>query len=263
MGLTYNGQDFFEQYGITVDSSDTWVTPERDRAFYHVPGRNGDLILDRGSWNNVEIVYHCHIDDNFDTQFPAFLEWLSTELGYAELVDLDNHPDVYRLAVPLFGIEPNTTFTNKTANFDVIFSCKPQVFINDGVNRIETLDFSEESAHAYFDWMWDGLALVSVFANNGARFEFGDGIATWDIKIAPFTGDRLVLDFETGDAIITDELGDFAANGNPYVTVTPPSVYSPDFPTSQYLSVIAYHEDPDDGTIYTGTVEIDPRYYRI
>lgn len=263
MGLIYNGQDFFDNWGIVVDSSDTWVTPERDREFYHVPGRNGDLILDRGSWNNVEIVYHCHIDDNFDTQFPAFIEWLSGELGYAELVDLDNHPDVYRLAVPLFGIEPNTTFTNKTANFDVIFSCKPQVFINDGIDRIMTLDFTEDTDVQSFFEAWDGAPLVSIFAPGGARLQMDRGTESWDIKIAPFTGNRLVIDFETGNAVIEDEFGDFVANGNPYVTVTPPSVYVPDFPSAQFLTVYAYHEDPDDGTIYTGTAEVDPRFYRI
>lgn len=261
MGLIYNGQDFFDNWGITVDSSETWATPERDREFYHVPGRNGDLILDRGSWLNVEIVYHCHIDDDFDTQYPLFFDWLSSEIGYAELVDLDKHPDVYRLAVPMFGIKPETTFTTKTANFDVVFSCKPQIFINDGVDRTMTLDFSEETQDDWFNESWQGAPLMTLFAPGGAKIQLSSGTEVWMMTVSPFTGDRMVIDFETGNALIEDEMGDIIGNGNPYLTIDPPSIYSPDFPSSQFLSVIAYQEY--DGETYTGTVEIDPRFYRI
>ena len=266
MGLTYNGQDLFDDWGIMVDSSETWAKPERDREFIHVPGRSGDLILDRGSWMNVEITYHCHIDDNFYTKFEQFVEWLSLIPGYAELYD-EHHPDVYRLAAPEMVFDVETTFTDRTANFDLVFNCKPQQFINDGSNHILSIDFTNEGDTQDINpnTNWNGSPLVTVYASGGARFQIEYNGDIWDFVIdsLPDPDYRLVIDFETGNAEVEDSMGNFVSNGNSYYTVTPPSATSPDFPPSDGILYV-YHEDPDDPNItYTGTLDLDPRFWRI
>lgn len=263
MGLIFAGVDLFDEYGITADSSQTWVKPERDREFVHVPGRNGDLILDRGSWENVEIEYNCHMDDNFATAFEDFVKWLSGFNGYAELDD-EHHPDVYRLATPeLAELEPETTFTDQTADFTLVFNCKPQQWLR--ASYVKELDFTSDDAYADMDEGvvgYEGFPLVTIFApTTGARISVGLD-QFWDIKIAPFVADRIVLDFETGNAVLQDEMGEYVGNGNPYVTVTPPSAFAPDFPDSNG-SITFFHEDPDDATLYTGTAWVDPRFWRI
>lgn len=264
MGLIFAGVDLFDEYGITVDSSQTWVKPERDREFVHVPGRNGDLILDRGAWENVEIEYNCHMDDNFASTFEDFVKWLSGFNGYAELDD-EHHPDVYRLATPeLAELEPETTFTDQTANFTLVFNCKPQQWLR--ASHVQGLDFSVDDV--YVDMTdgvvgYEGSPLLTVFSpTTGARARISYGNETWDIKIASFDADRIVIDFESGNAVLQDEMGEYSGNGNPYVTVTPPSAFSPDFPDSNG-DILMYHTDPDDATIYTGTAWVDPRFWRI
>ena len=307
MGLTYNGQDLELNWGIHVDSSQSWVKPERDREFIHVPGRSGDLILDRGSWQNVEIEYNCHIDREFASNYEAFVAWLSTIRGYEMLFD-DFHPDVYRLAAPEIGeLEPETLVTDQAANFTLVFNCKPQQFINDGINHDVELDFTSGDAMADIedpesaqtigddpedpgmeddmdamdeepaeeepaddepspylaDPSWEGSPLVTVFAPGGAKFCISNDEGEWWFAISAFSADRIVIDFETGNAVLQDEMGEFVSNGNSYLTVTPPSVYAADFPQSKGY-ITAYHLDPDDEvTTYTGTLTLDPRWFRI
>lgn len=264
MGLIYNGIDLFETFGIAVDSSESWAKPERDMQFVHVPGRNGDLILDNGCWQNVEITYNCHIDDEFLYKFEDFTAWLSRVKAYGDLVDLDHHPNVYRRALALTEIEPKTTFTDRTGDFELIFNCTPQQYINDGVDHTVSLDFSAEtvSGDAYPAGDWFSNPLLTVYgASNGAYIVLG--INEWTLKIAPFTEDRIVIDFETGDAIFEDEMGEYAGNANPYVSMTAPVGSVEELPHDVY-DVVAYHIDPDDGeTEYTGTLEFDPRFWRI
>lgn len=289
MGVVYNGNDLYEDFGIMVDSSQSWEEPERDREFIHVPGRSGDIVLDRGSWMNVEISYNCHIDSGFKTKFGEFVLMLSSIRGYEILYD-DNHPDVYRMAVPLLDeLSPETLFTNETADFTLTFNCQPQQYINDGVDHTITLDFSEADASAFIDpdeaLYWDGSPLVEVSAPGGALFTIEKN-GLWKFEIAPFEADRIQIDFETGNAILLDDMGEYAGNGNPYLTVTPPNAYSPDFPASHGW-ITAYHStepsDPDMGEgipgmaddmnegeepsvtaeTFTGTLTLDPRFWRI
>lgn len=266
MGLIYAGVDLFDEWGIFVDSSQTWEKPTRDREFIHVPGRNGDLILDRGSWNNVEIVYNAHIDNNFSSTFEDFVEWVSFQRGYAMLVD-DKHPGVYRMAAIETEFDVDTTFTTNTADFEIVFNCKPQQYINDGVDRTITLDFTtdDDGASIVGGDKWHGAPVLTIFgATSGARIEISAGAGTYEIIVAPFTEDRIVIDFETGNAVFEDGVGDYVGMANPYLTVIPPSVYVPDFPDAyESYSIIAYHTDPDDSSEYTGTLEYDPQFYRI
>lgn len=285
MGLIYNGQDLFDTWGISVDSSQTWEKPERDREFIHVPGRSGDLILDRGSWMNVEIEYSCHIDSDFASKFEDFVSWLSSIRGYEILYD-EHHPDVYRLASPVLGeLSPDTLFTDETADFTLVFNCKPQQYINDGVDHTLTLDFTEFNPYGDIypgGGYWEGSPLVTVYAPRGALFTIENAVGIWRFEIAPFDANRIEIDFETGDAVLQDEFGEYIGNGNPYLTVTPPSAYAPDFPSSKG-TIYAFHstDDPemgegtgaDDmnegtettetGTTYTGYLTLDPRFWRI
>lgn len=283
MGLTYDGQDLFENWGISVDSSQTWEKPERDREFIHVPGRSGDLILDRGSWMNVEIEYSCHIDSNFASKFEEFVAWLSSYKAYATLND-EHHPDVYRMAVPVLdALSPETLFTTETADFTLLFNCQPQQYINDGVEHTLTLDFSSENTEGDINpggGYWQGSPLVQVFAPGGALFTIENEVGIWRFEVAPFDADRIEIDFETGDAVLLDDMGEYIGNGNPYLTVTPPTAYASDFPSSDGM-IYAFHstddpemgdesgaDDMNEGTseaaeTYTGYLTIDPRFWRI
>ena len=63
--FTFAGRSSRE-FGILVDEAGSfWNSPERDSEAVQGPGRNGDLIIDNGRWQNAPGQYVCGIGVNF------------------------------------------------------------------------------------------------------------------------------------------------------------------------------------------------------
>ena len=136
MGLTFDGVDIESTYGIIIDGASSWPKPERDVEYIHVPGRSGDILMDNGCWQNVEISYNLCIKDNWKTAFEDFAAWLCSHVGYFRLEDLDRHPGVYRMASFAGPLDPELWFTTDTGVFTVTFNCKPQQFLMSGEDEV-------------------------------------------------------------------------------------------------------------------------------
>ena len=132
MGLIFDGVDLEERWGFMVDGVKTWDVPKRDQEAVHIPGRNGDLIIDKGCWKNVDITYHFLIKDRWIEKFDDFCAWISQRNGYYQLEDPERHPGIYRMAAILDDIKPTLWFRHKTGIFDITFSCKPQKYLFEG-----------------------------------------------------------------------------------------------------------------------------------
>lgn len=139
MGLIFDGVDLEERFGLVTDGADTWTKPERDRELISVPGRNGDLILDHGRWNNVDIKYNFLIKDGWQNKFEEFARWLCAHRGYFKLEDPHRHPDVYRMAEFADSIDPKLWFTTRTGIFTLTFNCKPQQFLYSGDRPLQRI----------------------------------------------------------------------------------------------------------------------------
>jgi hypothetical protein len=50
-----------DQNGILVERKRTLGIPERDVEKIHVPGRNGDVLIDHASYSNAKISYDCAV----------------------------------------------------------------------------------------------------------------------------------------------------------------------------------------------------------
>ena len=103
--VIFGGVDFAEN-GVWVTGSGTFSAPQRDVTVVSVPGRNGDLVIDNGKWNNIQVTYPCFIRDNFDQNMAAFRSLLCSQLGYQKLED-SYHPDEYRLGAFAEGLFPS------------------------------------------------------------------------------------------------------------------------------------------------------------
>lgn len=279
MGLVFAGQDFAE-YGVTIDSSKSWPKPERDRTQIHVPGRNGDLILDNGCWKNVEISYHCLIKEGWQEKFEEFVRMLYQLRGYHELFD-DDHPDVYRMAEFTGPIKPEMWLTADTGVFDLTFNCKPQQYLNSG--EPVYMDFSEESQTSRIDNPTGMIAcpIIKVYeAVNGALIVLNN----YTIRVAPNDFFAITIDCENEVCYGVDDMEGFLGNANSYVTIERDDVMeyygeNRDFPylpptTGIYFYAAHAEYDPDDGmmddedmpepiAVYTGSVELRPRLTRI
>lgn len=119
-------------YGVWISGSEAYGAPERNVSVISVPGRNGDLIIDNGKWNNIRITYPAFIPNGFNPQFDYFRSEIMKLKGYHRLED-SYHPDEYRMASLVGGITPkNVGAFFRNGDFQMTFNCKPQRFLKSG-----------------------------------------------------------------------------------------------------------------------------------
>lgn len=133
----------FSHFGAVVSGSEgSWAQPTRRITKAQVYGTSGDLIVEAGEFNNVEISYPIGIMQDFDytdEYFPRSLkgwETLSNYLTprsdkYYRLEDT-YHPQYFRMARYVPGGNPDVGTANKSGKFKVTFDCMPQKWLKSG-----------------------------------------------------------------------------------------------------------------------------------
>lgn len=125
-------------FNVYISGGGTFSAPQRDVEAVSVPGRNGDLIIDNGKWNNIEVRYPTFIPSGFEHNIEAFRSAICRKKGYQRLEDT-YHPDEYRLGMLSSGIDPSTKYMNQSASMDLVFNCKPQRFLKVGDEPVQIL----------------------------------------------------------------------------------------------------------------------------
>lgn len=125
--FTFNGQTA-ESFGLKVSGGGTYGSPARSQEAIEIPGRNGDLLIDGGRWDNIEISYPVYCI-GLPEKREAIANWL-TAPGYHRLYD-DWNPDTFRLAF-FTGAITWETFLARHGEASLTFSAKPQRFLFSG-----------------------------------------------------------------------------------------------------------------------------------
>ena len=135
--FTLNGRSSAD-WGIVCSSDNGYDIPEKDITAIAVPGRNGELHIDNGRWQNIDVTYNnCVIEDDFGRKFRDFRSWCASQKGYVRLEDTFN-PDEFRLANMSNGVAVDTLGTRyNSGKFDITFNCKPQRFLKSGEIPVE------------------------------------------------------------------------------------------------------------------------------
>ena len=124
-------------FNVWISGSSAFSAPERDVEFVSVPGRNGDLLIDNGRWNNIQLTYPAFIPKGFDDLVDDFRTEIMKLRGYQKLEDT-YHPDEYRMASFNYGLNPkNISAFLRSGEFDLTFNCKPQRFLKSGDEPIQ------------------------------------------------------------------------------------------------------------------------------
>ena len=130
--LIFNGVSS-KSIGVEVETFPEYHSPKRTYSKVHVPGRNGDLIVDGGCWENVTRTYLLAAG-SYDIPYREFANklssWLHSATTYARLED-SYEPDYYRLAVFLEEVSLTNIYNHGT-EMSVDFDCKPQRFLKIG-----------------------------------------------------------------------------------------------------------------------------------
>lgn len=149
-------------FGLYISGGGTYGAPQRDIETVSIPGRNGDLIIDNGRFNNITVTYSAYIRRDFRKLADAARAWLLSQAGYARLEDTYN-PGYYRLGIFTGPLDFATRFLNLGGECDLSFNCKPQRFLKSGEAAIEATG----PLQLHNPTLYPALPLIRVYGASG------------------------------------------------------------------------------------------------
>lgn len=123
--------------GFFVERAPSYEIPERKYDVTKVPGRNGDVVVDTGAYENVERVYDISIGAlgaDFASLAHKISNWLYSGYGYLRLED-SYEPDYYKLA-RYSGGDIITNILNQAGRISLKFDRRPERFLKTGETPI-------------------------------------------------------------------------------------------------------------------------------
>lgn len=189
-----------EDVGVTVGEF-TLTAPVPRVNTIKVPGRNGDLHIYDGSYENrtgscTAFVYH---PDNVKAEMAKVQQWLLGGMGYRRLVT-DEDQEHFLLARVTNGADVAARI-NKIAPFAIRFDCMPQRYLTAGETPIEIKNASvvknptSYDAAPLYEITGDGTVTIGV---NGDSLTVSD----LGVYIYPRT---IYYDAETGNAYTPED----------------------------------------------------------
>lgn len=130
--ITFNSR-LSSTFGIQVEQRPNYELPEKDYEIVHVPGKSGDILIDKGSYKNVDRTYNIAIGSKFREFYSMandIAKWLCSASGYVRLEDT-YEPDYYRLAT-YKGPGNIVNLLGNAGRATISFNCKPQRFLKSG-----------------------------------------------------------------------------------------------------------------------------------
>lgn len=169
-----------------------------------VPGRNGDLIWNTGSYKNRSGFASCFcLQKDVEKAVSSVGRFLMGEKGYRRLETSDD-PDHFWMA--RIKNSPQIDMRLRTlAPFEIGFDCKPQRFVKTGENSIT---FTQKGL-LFNQYSQIALPLITVYGKGTGTLEIGDCI----VEILSIS-DILYLDSDTQNA--------YNENGNQNMNINAP-----------------------------------------
>lgn len=205
MGIvTFNGVSS-KDLGIQVEHPPGYQTPVKDYDKIHVPGKNGDVVVYKGSYQNVQRPYDIAIGDlerDYTDMANSVSEWLNSADGYARLED-SYEPEYYRLAIYEESMSLSNLF-HHGGRATINFNCKPQRFLKSGDHKIITPSNTSLKNPTKFP----SLPIIAVRGSGSAELQIGN----YHVSISEIGG-SIVIDSEIQDCYAG------TLNKNHYVTL--------------------------------------------
>ena len=185
--LTYDGKNLRE-FGVYVNGTYTFNAPERSIERVAVPGRSGTLTIDNKRFNNIQVNYASFIIQDFSENIEGLRNYLMSHAGYRRLEET-YHPNEYRMARFVSGLQVEATPLMREGNFTMIFDCRPQRFLKSGEIQVEYTT----NGNIYNPTLYQAKPLLRVWGNGSV------GIGSATITLAGTTN-YTDIDCESMDA---------------------------------------------------------------
>lgn len=191
--IVFNGRSSAD-YGIIVEHPPGHSWPEKDYDVVHVPGRNGDLLFDNGSYKNVSRKYEIALGSRYlylHEQIDGIFAWLHSASGYARLED-SYEPEHFRLAAYREGNDLENILGH-AGRATISFDCKPQRFLKTGEKSIAFTG----SGYLMNPTQFTALPIIKITKNNSSGVLNING---YTLTIASDSSTSLVIDSEIQNA---------------------------------------------------------------
>lgn len=182
--LSIGGLDIYEEFGVYIDTSLTFNKPKKDVEIISIPGRDGALIVDYGTFQNIILTVPCFIHGDFDTKFNGLMNTLGAIRNYVPL-RFSNDPDHTRQGYPLMTQAPTVKRINEDGWFDLQFNCEPYRYLRSG-ERI--VDIETPSMQITNPTKFDALPRIHI--RGYGRLEINDS----QIEIAEHPAGEIIID---------------------------------------------------------------------
>ena len=169
-----------------------------------IPGRNGDLIWETGSYENRSGSAPCFcLQKDVGKAISAAGRFLMGKKGYRRLETIDD-PDHYWLA--RVENSPQIAMRLRTlAPFEIGFDCKPQRFVKSGENGI----VFQQNGSLFNQYGQVALPFITLYGQGTGRLTIGDCV----VEVKALDG-TLYLDSDTQNA--------YNNNGNQNLNINAP-----------------------------------------
>lgn len=162
--FTYDGQNSAD-YDLYIAGDSVYDAPTRDMDMITIPGRNGQLSIDQGRFENITVTYPAFVwadtQAEFRTKVRAIRNWLCPKHSYYKLSD-EYNPESYRLGIYKSGLEVEPVFFNRAGRFELSFDCKPQRFLLSGDEPITLGEWGETETYSGSIASFDGTETTAI-----------------------------------------------------------------------------------------------------
>ncbi len=150
--LSFDGGSL-RSYGVYISGEATFNAPAREVEMISIPGRSGQLALDKGRFENIEVTYPAGIYADTEADFAEAVSelrnFLCSRSGYCRIED-DYNPNEFRMGIYKSGLEVTPALL-KAGEFDLVFDCKPQRWLKSGEDKISVQDGDTITNPTLFD----------------------------------------------------------------------------------------------------------------
>lgn len=226
--MRFNGKDFAD-FGVFVDESKAFGSPEKDYELVEIMGRNGNLSIYNDRFKDITLPFPCFIRTGFVEKYRSLLAYLNSQTGYQRL-ETDKEPNHFRKALFQGIVDPQTTAFNHGGFFTVNLLAHPQRFLKSG-------EIPVSASELWNPTLFPSQPLIRCYGNGSLT------INSQTITVASNPYDYVDIDCELMDAFCGSN------NANSYVSFDTDSVVL---------------KSGTNGITHNMTkVEITPRWYEI
>ena len=218
--FTFDGENSAD-YGLYISGDSVYNAPNREIDMVSIPGRNGQLAIDMGRYENITVTYPAFVIADTQAEFREKIRrirnWLCSKTSYQRLTD-DYNPESFRLGLYKSGLEVEPIFYNRCGEFEMSFDCQPQRFLFTGEEVFTLGEWGETETYSGSIVSFEGTETTAIKTLNASIVpkQSGSGDPS-PSNVRPISGTDTVNVTVSNLNYIdesTNESGAIDANGN-------------------------------------------------